>query len=103
MKIAKSFGGYSDATAKIYVTGEKPVYLITILSPEFEYENNQRTDRIAAYSAWFSSEGLPPFKVKFPEEISLPDYMSIVEFEGLEAIEIRGNVYFKANNLKQVK
>ena len=44
-----------------------------------------------------------PFTVKFEQKPELPPFLAIVEFEKLEGIEIRSNVYFKADSLKVVK
>jgi len=40
---------------------------------------------------------------KFESEVSLPSYLAIVDFDNLEACEVGYNVYFRANNLKEVK
>ena len=47
--------------------------------------------------------GLPPFTVKFENEVTLPNYMSVITFDHLEACEVRYDVYFKASDLKEVK
>jgi len=41
--------------------------------------------------------------VKFESEVTLPAYMTMVEFENLEACEVGYNVYFRATNIKEVK
>ena len=35
--------------------------------------------------------------------IVLPSYMSLVQFDNLQACEVGFNVYFKADNVKEVK
>lgn len=49
------------------------------------------------------SKGLPPFQVKFLEMPTLPDYLSLVSFDNLQACEVNYNVYFKADALREVK
>ena len=58
---------------------------------------------MSGYKTWFSQEGLPPFQVKFTSEVELPNYMTMVELEGLEACEVNYNVYFRASDIKEVK
>lgn len=106
MKIQTKFRkiGYSSNKALEYINNNKPIYsLSTDLFPQQRFEDNQPTGEIIAYKAWFSQEGLPPFTVKFETEISLPKYLSMIQFDDLEACEIRNNVYFKASNIKEVK
>lgn len=97
-------GGYSNDIANQYVTNGQPIYsLSSELETQYKYEDGKRTDEVAGYKAWFIQQGLTPFTVKFGDKIKLPDYMSIVEFDNLQAIEIKYNVYFKADGLKEVK
>lgn len=62
-----------------------------------------RRDEIVAYKAWFGQKGLPPFQVKFLEEPELPEYLSLITFDNLQACEVNYNVYFRANGFKEVK
>lgn len=106
MQIQPNFkkGGYSSNTALEYVDPKKAIYsLSTELFPQQRFENNQPTGEIIAYKAWFVQEGLPPFTVKFEDKIDLPQYLSIIQFEDLQACEVRYNVYFKAVGIKEVK
>ena len=97
-------GGYSTTTANDYVNPSKPVYsLSTEVEEQRAFENGRPTSEIKAYKAWFSQEGLDPFQVKFEEKPELPSFMSIIEFDTLQACEIQYNVYFKANGIKEVK
>ena len=75
----------------------------TDLEPQIKFEDNQPTGEIIAYKAWFSQKGLPPFTVKFKTEVELPTYMALVQFDSLQACEVGFNVYFKADNVKEVK
>ena len=104
MKTKNRKGGYSANTAKEYIDNKQAVHsLSTELEPQIMFEDGQPTGDIIAYKAWFSQKGLPPFQVKFEAEVKLPDYMTMVEFENLEACEVGYNVYFRASNLKEVK
>lgn len=77
--------------------------LSTGLEPQVKFEDGQPTGEIIAYKAWFSQNGLPPFQVKFESEVALPNYMTMVEFDNLEACEVGYNVYFRATDIKEVK
>ena len=105
MKISHSSqSAYLDTAAKKYVDSTKPTYsLSSEIENQFEYVDNKRTNKVIGYKLWFSCEGIPPFAVKFAQKPELPAYLSIVEFNSLEAIEIRANVYFRADGLKVVK
>ncbi|WP_145382632.1 hypothetical protein [Staphylococcus epidermidis] len=106
MKIQGTFkkGGYSAEIASKYIGNKKPIYsLSTKVYPQQRFENNQPTGEIIAYKAWFVQEGLPPFMVKFESEVTLPNFMTVITFENLEACEIRYDVYFKASDIKEVK
>ena len=87
-------GGYSNQTAEQYVNLQAPIYLLSDGKP---------TGEIIAYKTWFGQKGLPPFQVKFIEQPSLPEYLSLVTFDNLQACEVNYNVYFKADGLKEVK
>lgn len=104
MKTHNRKGGYSANTANEYIDNKQAIYcLSTELEPQLKFEDNQPTGEIIAYKAWFSQKGLPPFQVKFESKIELPSYMTMVEFDTLEACEVGFNVYFRAQNLKEVK
>lgn len=97
-------GGYSTQTAEQYVDLQTPIYLLSDeLEPQQRFEDGKPTGEIVAYKTWFGQKGLPPFQVKFPEEVSLPDYLALVSFDNLMGCEVNYNVYFKADGLKEVK
>ncbi|WHI59334.1 hypothetical protein PYH69_11490 [Mammaliicoccus lentus] len=104
MKIRNKKGGYSIRVAREYIDPSIPIYS---LSSEFEiqyrFDEGKPTNDISGYKAWFSQEGLPPFTVKFLEEVILPPYQSLVTLENLQACEVNHNVYFKADNIKEIK
>ncbi len=75
----------------------------TINKKEVNHKDGQPTGEIIGHKAWFSQKGLPPFQVKFESEVALPAYLAMVDFDGLEACEVGYNVYFRANNIKEVK
>ncbi|MGU7920804.1 hypothetical protein ACS6YF_11485 [Streptococcus suis] len=87
--------GYSAETAQKYFDVDKP---FISLSPEADKRKNwvdgQPSDTFH-YRHWFVQEGTPPFEVKF-EVIQKINQFDEVEFDALEAVEVRGNVYFKA-------
>lgn len=96
--------GYSSNTANEYIDNKQVIYcLSTELEAQIKFENGQPTGEIIAYKAWFSQKGLPPFRVKFENEIELPSYMTLVQFDNLQACEVGFNVYFKAENVKGIK
>lgn len=104
MKTNNRKSGYSGNMANEYIDPKQAIVcLSTELEPQIKFEEGQPTGEIIAHKAWFSQKGLPPFQVKFETEISLPAYMAIIEFENLQACEVGFNVYFKADNLKEVK
>lgn len=97
-------GGYSTTTATDYVKPTKPIHsLSTELEPQQLFEDRKPTGEIIAYKATFIQEGLEPFQVKFKEKINLPEFLSLVQFDNLQAVEVRYNVYFKADGIKEVK
>lgn len=96
--------GYSSNTANNYIDNKQAIYcLSTGLEPQVKFEDGQPTGEIIAYKAWFSQNGLSPFQVKFESEVALPNYMTMVEFDNLEACEVGYNVYFRATDIKEVK
>ncbi len=97
-------GGYSATTATAYVNTTKPIYsLSTELETQQLFEDGKPTGEIIAYKATFVQEGLEPFQVKFEDKVKLPEFLSLVEFDNLQAVEVRYNVYFKADGIKEVK
>ncbi|QGY97151.1 hypothetical protein E6A54_07670 [Lactobacillus johnsonii] len=96
--------GYSEVVPKRYLDKNKPITsLSTDLEIQYRWKEGRPTSEIESYKAWFSQEGLPPFTVKFLDPIDLPKYKALVEFEGLEGCEVKGNVYFRATRVKQIK
>ncbi|WP_205216535.1 hypothetical protein [Enterococcus hirae] len=99
-------GGYSATTATTYVNPTKPIYsLSTELETQQLFEDGKPTGEIIAYKASFVQEGLEPFQVKFEDKVKLPEFLSLVEFENFEAVEVQYNVYFRATCIciKEVK
>ncbi|MGY0180723.1 hypothetical protein [Lactococcus garvieae] len=95
---------YSKDKAEEFVATGVPVHCTTsAIEIQYKYVDKQRTDEIVGYKLWFIQKGLNPFTVKFEQKPELPEFLSIVEFNNLTAIEIRSNVYFKADSLKVVK
>ncbi|ARE22320.1 hypothetical protein FIB49_04565 [Lactococcus cremoris] len=103
-KYQKRTGGYTPELANNVVDKSKPVHSLSVeLEPQFKYEDKQRTDEVVAYKAWFCQQGLPPFEVKFENQVALPNYLAVITFDNLQACEVSYNIYFKADNIKEVK
>ena len=104
MKTRNRKGGYSTITANEYIDNKQGIYcLSTELEPQQLFEDGKPTGEIIAYKATFIQKGLEPFQVKFEDKIKLPDFMSLIQFDDLQAVEVRYNVYFKADGIKEVK
>lgn len=104
MKTRNRKGGYSTITANEYIDNKQGIYcLSTELEPQQLFEDGKPTGEIIAYKATFIQEGIEPFQVKFEDKIKLPDFMSLIQFNNLQAVEVRYNVYFKADGIKEVK
>lgn len=100
----KRSGGYSASLASKILDHSKATHSLSFeLEPQMKFEDGKRTNEIQAYKAWFSQEGLPPFEVKFEKKVALPAYLSVVEFDNIEACEVSYNIYFRAEDLKEVK
>ena len=91
MKIKRT-SGYSEALAKMYIPSDVSTYSLSI-----------NLDEVTGYQCWFIAEGTEPFKVKFPNKVSLPSMFTKIKFQNLEACEVGNNVYFKANGLEVMK
>ena len=95
--------GYSTTVANEYINPNEAIYsLSSELEEQQVFEDNKPTGEISSYKAWFVQNGLPPFQVKFDKQIKLPDFMTLVQFDGLKACEVRYKVYFKADGIKEV-
>ncbi|MCK1236778.1 hypothetical protein MX003_03545 [Streptococcus uberis] len=103
MKTKYKKGGYSAQTANNYINHNLPIYLISNeLEKQVKFEDGKPTEEVIAYKAYFSQKGLPPFSIKFNSKVKLPAYMSIVNLDNLQACEVNYNVYFKADDIKEV-
>ncbi|EAF5050738.1 hypothetical protein QPJ54_000438 [Listeria monocytogenes] len=94
---------YLTELANQYVKGEEAVYFVTSQYEKvYQYEGNRRTDKVIAHKGWFPQNGNNPFIVKFEgeNEPELFKFMSKIEFENLRAIEVKNNIYFKADGMK---
>ncbi len=97
-------GGYTASLAEQILDSSKPIHSLSLeLEPQLRFEGGKRTDEVQAYKAWFAQAGLPPFEVKFEEQVKLPAFLAVVSFDNIQACEVSYNVYFKADNLKEVK
>lgn len=101
---ARRNSGYSANLAKEYIPTEAIIYsLSTGLSQQVKWVEGKPTDEVTGFQAWFITEGSEPFKVKFTNKIDLPKYLTKISFEDLQACEVGSNIYFKANNIKEIK
>ena len=97
-------GGSSNQTAEQSGNLQSPIYLLSDeIETQQKFEDGKPTGEIIAYKTWFGQKGLPPFQVKFVEQPDLPEYLSLITFDNLQACEVNYNVYFRADALKEVK
>ena len=98
-KMKTTKGGYTTTLADKIISQKQPIYsLSTELEPQQRFEEG-----IVAYKAWFVQEGQDPFQVKFEETIELPAFQSMIQFDTLQACEVKYNIYFRANGIKEVR
>ena len=99
MKTHNSQSSYSSETTGKYIVDDKPIYNVSSeVETQYNYIEKKRTDEVKGYKLYISQEGVNPFAVK-----SLPPFLSEVKLDNLEAIEIRSNVYFRAEGVRVVK
>ena len=104
MKIRNSQSSYSQETTAKYIADDKPIYNVSSeVETQYNYIEKKRTDEVKGFKLYFSQEGLNPFAVYFSKMPSLPPFISEVKLDNLEAIEIRSNVYFRAEGVSVVK
>ncbi|HEM4919999.1 TPA: hypothetical protein U1153_001826 [Streptococcus suis] len=103
-KFKSTKGGYTTQLANKIINPNQPIYsLSTELEPQQRFEDKKPTGEIIAYKAWFVQEGQDPFQVKFEESIKLPTFLSLIQFDNLQACEVKYNIYFRANGIKEVR
>lgn len=104
MKTRNLQSSYSSETTAKYITDDKPIYSVSSeVETQYNYIEKKRTDEVKGYKLYFSQEGVNPFAVKFEKMPTLPPFLSEVKLDNLEAIEIRSNVYFRAEGIRVVK
>lgn len=95
---------YDEATAKKYLSEEKPIINVSSeIEIQRKWNGEKYTDETAAYRIYVVQEGVNPFAVKFEKKPKLPPFLSEVTLEKLEAIEIRSKVYFRAESIEEKK
>lgn len=106
MKIQSNREGnnYNAETAELYIPkGTVATSLSIEAFAQMKYIDHKRTDEVEAYRYWFCCDNLNPFEVKFTHKLSeLPHRFSKVTFKNLTAIQIRTNVYFKADDIELI-
>jgi|GEM_PF-206842 len=104
MKIKKSQNSYNENTAKRYISDDKPIISVSSeVETQYNWVDGKRTDEVTGYKLFFIQDGVPPFLVKFEKKPSLPPFLSEIQLDKLEAIEIRSNVFFRAEGIKIIK
>jgi hypothetical protein len=104
MKTKNSQNSYSDATAKLYIANNKPIHNVSSeVETQYNWVDGKRTDEVTGYRLYFAQEGVNPFAVKFASKPAELPFLAEVKFDSLEAIEIRSNVYFRADGVRVVK
>ena len=95
----KAKSGYSSQLFQEIFGNEKTAI---VLSPEpnirMKYVDNSPTNEIDSYRYWFVIKGQQPFEVKFSSQQTIEQFNEI-EFQGAEACNVRGNIYFRANSV----
>ncbi|MFS8961146.1 hypothetical protein [Streptococcus mitis] len=95
----KAKTGYSNQLFQEIFDNEKTAI---VLSPEanirMKYVDNSPTNEIDSYRYWFVIKGQQPFEVKFSSQQTIEQFDEI-EFQGAEACNVRGNIYFRANSV----
>ena len=72
-------GGYSNQTAEQYVSLQAPIYLLSEeIEPQQKFEDGKPTGEIIAYKTWFGQKGLPPFQVKFLDDLKPEDKLIMI-------------------------
>ena len=100
---AKRTSGYSSDVAKMYIPEDTEIVLLsTKLVKQVEWNEGKPTDKVTGYKILC---GLPDdfFSVKFNKKVDLPPFCSRIKFKGLEACEVEKNMYFRAEDLEEVK
>lgn len=92
---------YKAEVASKYINPEKLIrFASSYTERQYRYEDGKNTGEITGYKYWFVQEGLNPFVVKFEKELDVIKFLDPIVFIGLEGIEIKTNVYFRARNLE---
>lgn len=103
-KMKNTKGGYTTSLADKIISQKQPIFsLSTELEPQQRFEDGKPTGEIIAYKSWFVQEGQDPFQVKFEEKIKLPAFQSMIQFDSLQACEMKYNIYFKAKGITEVR
>lgn len=99
----KRTSGYSEDLAKLYVPENSEVILLsTFLDPRPKWKDGKPTEEISGYRILCGMAD-DFFYVKFDKKVKLPPFKSTVKLVGLQACEVSNEVYFKAENVEEVK
>lgn len=101
------FSNYTEALAEECLGNRKKHLLLgSGLSQQPEYVNGKPTGKIANTRLEFYLEGVGADKIKLPADYQLDDSIKDfdqIEFINPEAIQVKNNVYFRAEGVKAVK
>lgn len=104
MRITNKKSGYSLEVARQYVDANGE---FLVISPEvmeiFKYDsiNKKYTDEVDSYKIRVVQAGTVDFSVKFNKKVDVEQFKKI-KFKNLEAIELKNNVYFRADDISEV-
>lgn len=100
---AKQNSGYSSEVANMYVPKDTEIVLLSTKPiKQMKWEDGKPTNEVIGYKILC---GIPDdyFTVKFSKKVSLPPFCSRIKFKGLEACEVEKNIYFRAEDIEELK
>lgn len=98
---ARNKTGYTKATALANVPEDTDVInLSTELTPVYKWNDGKPTNEVIGYRILC---GMPDnyFSVKFTKKVKVPAYKASIKFTNLEACEVNGNVWFRADDVEE--
>lgn len=104
MRSKHTNNSYSSSIAKEYISNSLPLYNVTSeIETQHVWRDGKKTADVAGYKIILAQEGVNPFTVKLEAMPELPPFLTPVNVIQLEAIEIRGKVYFRGTNIEVAK
>ena len=101
-KLKNARNTYNEPLAKEALDGQDVMLAGPLAVKQYKYVDNVRTDEVAGFQIWVATPENNPFKIKFLEEPDLSDFAigDLIDFDKIEACNINGNIYFRAEGLK---